>query len=234
MRIAPVSGCVSFGARNELKGVIYAKPLKNGKTQDGIINGAVSELEKINFDRGDIEYIKSLGINPPFKSGEEAVYYLRSRNIPIQYGDFSDKKVHACLAKGSLPDEEVILINSRYRNSKNKPQILATAEAILHEAGHAKDRDKVNSIQEELDNLSLNVLAHRAFERKYPGIYDNCNGFFFKEGVSLYPELFFEQDINKSALKERVADKYGHMQTGDSKHPASDMAREIKQLDIVA
>lgn len=73
----------------------------------------------------------------------------------------------------------------------------------------------MNSIQEELDNLSLNVLAHRAFEKKYPDVFDGKDSFFFTEGVSLYPKLFFEYGADKTGLKARVADKYGHMQAGD-------------------
>lgn len=233
MRIAPVVCSQPFGARNELKGVIYVKPVKNGKTQEGIINSALQELRETEYDKTDIAYMRAMGIRPPFESGEEVVDYLESEKIPIQYGKFSDKKVHACLGRGD-DGERAVLINARYKDSASKPEILATAEAISHECGHAKDDDNSNSIQEELDNLSLNVLTHRAFERKYPGVFDGCDSFFFKEGVSLYPELFFEFGADKTGLKERVADKYGHMQAGDDKHPASKMAKEIKELDIVA
>lgn len=230
MRIGSVSN-VLFGTRNELKGVIYAKPVKNGKTQEGIINSALDELKNAEYDKTDILYMRSMGINPPFENGSEAVDYLKSQNIPIQYGKFSDKKVHACLARNE-DNEKAVLINSRYKNSDDKPTVLATAEAIAHEAGHAKDNDTSNSIQEELDNLSLNVLTHRSFEKMHPGVFEGQDSFFFTEGVSLYPQLFFEYGADKTGLKARVADKYGHMQTGDSKHPASKLAREIKELDI--
>ncbi len=233
MRIAPISCNQNFGARDALKGIIYARPLANGKTQEGIINQAVSELETVKFNKQDIEYMHSIGVNPPFENGKEAVVYLKKHNIPIQYGVLSDN-VHACLANGDKPHEKIVLINAKYKNYVSKPEILATAEAIAHEAAHAKDEDKQNSIQEELDNLSVNVLLHRAFERKFPGIFENCNGFLFREGVTLYPRLFFDCDVSKSALKERVADKYGHMQPGDEKHPASSLAQEIKALDICA
>lgn len=52
--------------------------------------------------------------------------------------------------------------------------------------------------------------------------------------MNLYPELFFEFGADKTGLKERVFDKYGHMKAGDDKHPASKMANEIKQLDLIA
>ncbi len=233
MKISPVSSNQPFGARDVLKGVIYAKPVKNGATQEGIIQEALNELESVEYNKNDISYMQALGINPPFQSGLEAVECLKKQDIPIQYGKFSDKNVHACLGKGE-GGKTTVLINARYKNSTSKPEILATAEAIVHEAGHAKDNDTQNSIQEELENLSLNVLTHRAFENKYKGVFDGCDSFFFKEGVSLYPKLFFEYGMDKTGLKERVADKYGHMQAGDKKHPASKLAQDIKALDIMA
>ena len=233
MRVGSICSASSFGAREALKGVIYTKPLKNGATQEGIISEALSELESVEFDKNDIAYMNAMGINPPFKNGKEAVDCLKANNIPIQYGKFSDKNVHACLAKGDK-GKTTVLINHRYKNSTGKPEILATAEAIIHESGHAKDNDTQNSIQEELDNLSLNVLTHRAFENKYPHVFDKSNSFFFREGVKLYPKLFYQFGAGKTALKERVADKYGHMQAGDERHPSSKLACDIKALDILS
>ncbi|MCD8024884.1 MAG: hypothetical protein LUE64_05060 [Candidatus Gastranaerophilales bacterium] len=230
MRIAPVSSN-SFGTRNALKGVIYISPVKNGKTQEGIIDSALDSLDEVVFSKDDISHIKSMGITPPFESGEEVVDFLEEENIDVQYGKFSDKKVHACLGR-SEDGNATVFINSRYKDSKSEPEILATAAAIAHEAGHAKDKDNSNSIQEELDNLSLNVLTHRAFERENPHVFDGCNSYRFTEGVSLYSKLFFDDDT--TALKARVADIYGYMKAGDDKHPASPLANEIKQLDIVA
>ena len=234
MRITGVSFAQPFAARDALKGVIYARPVKTDSTQKGIIDEALDELEDVEFDKTDIMYMRSLGINPAFNSGEEIVDYLEDNDIPIQYGKFLDKDVHACLARGEEEGTRTVLINERYKDVSSKPEILATAEAISHEAGHAKDDDTSNSIQEELDNLALNVLVHRGFEKKYPGIYDGQDSFLFKEGVNLYPELFFEFGADKTGLKERVFDKYGHMKAGDDKHPASKMANEIKQLDLIA
>lgn len=232
MRISSVSINKPFAARAALRGVIYATPIKNGAMQEGILKEAIDELEKVEYDKNDITYMKSIGINPPFNSGKETVDFLKRKQIPIQYGKFSDKKVHACLARGE-DGKEVILINERYKNSTSRAEVLATSEAINHEAGHAKDGDRKNSIQEELDDLSLNVLAHRAYEKKYKGIFDGSDTFFFKEGVNLYPKLFFAYGIDKTDLKSRVADKYGHLPAGDEKHPASKIANEIKELDTM-
>lgn len=228
-----ISGITPFGARRELKGIIYIKPVKTDDAQKGIINDALSALEGAEYDKLDILYMKSMGINPPFQSGREAVNYLKEQQIPIMYGKFSDKTVHACLGRDE-GGKKAVFINAKYKDSTSQPEILATAEAINHELGHAKDNDNSNSIQEELDTLSLNVLCHRAFERKNPGAFNGCDSFIFKEGVSLYPKLFFEYGADKTALKERVADKYGHMQAGDNKHPASRLALEIKALDVSA
>lgn len=232
MKISSVSVNNSFVARAALKGAIYATPVKNGAVQEGILKSAIDELEKVEYDKNDIAYMKSMGINPPFESGHEAVKFLKDKKIPVQYGKFSDKKVHACLAKGD-DGNEVVLINERYKNSTSRAEVLATSEAINHEIGHAKDGDRKNSIQEELDNLSLNVLVHRAYEKKYKGIFDDSDTFFFREGVKLYPKLFYAYGADKTDLKNRVADKYGHLPAGDEKHPASKIANEIKELDTV-
>lgn len=82
------------------------KTNKNGKTQEGIINAALKELNEAEFEKTDILYMQSMGINPPFESGSEAVEYLKKQNIPIQYGKFSDKKFMPALEetkKESLP-----------------------------------------------------------------------------------------------------------------------------------
>ncbi len=235
MRIAAISSsCPHFGARDALKGIIYARPVKTDPAQRGIIDEALDELEDVEFNKTDVMYMRSLGITPAFNDGEEIVDFLEENEIPIQYGRFSDKDVHACLARGEEEGTRTVLINERYKNASSKPEILATAEAIAHEAGHAKDNDTSNSIQEELDNLALNVLVHRGFENKYPGIYQGQNSFLFREGVNLYPKLFFEFGADKTGLKDRVSEKYGHMKAGDDKHPASKMANEIKQLDLIA
>ena len=157
MRITGVSFAQPFAARDALKGVIYARPVKTDSTQKGIIDEALDELEDVEFDKTDIMYMRSLGINPAFNSGEEIVDYLEDNDIPIQYGKFSDKDVHACLARGEEEGTKTVLINERYKDASSKPEILATAEAISHEAGHAKDDDTSNSIQEELDNLEIKV-----------------------------------------------------------------------------
>lgn len=231
MKISSISGN-TFGTKPFSKNNTYAKPVKTGAFQQGILKEAIDELENTSYDKNDIAYIKSMGINPPFESGKDAINYLKEKNIPVQYGKFSDKRVHACLVKGEN-GKEVILINKRYKNSKNKAEILAISEAIDHEAGHAKDMDKKNSIQEELDNLSLNVLAHRAHEKKYSGVFDNSHSFIFREGVCLYPKLFFENNPSKTGLKLRIADKYGHLPVGDEKHPPSKLANEIKEINSI-
>ncbi len=196
-------------------------------TQISTIKKALDELEKVEFSPNDLIYVKNLGANPPFKNGAEAIQWLKESKAKILYADFSNPKVHACL-NYDKDDGIAIFINSNYKDKCTHADILAISEAIFHECGHGKDYDSVNSIQEEFNCLSLNVLAHRFYKKKYQGVFNNQNSFLYSEGVSLYPKLFF--DFHKTALKNRIAEKYGYLQTGDEKHPQSKFAQDIKHI----
>ncbi len=206
---------------------VYAAVEKPDITQISTIKKALDELEKVEYLENDLLYMKILGANPPFKNGKEAVRWLEESKASILYADFSNPNVHACLNYNSK-EGITILINSNYKNNCSHSDILAISEAIFHECGHGKDMDSENSIQEELNCLSLNVLAHRFYQKKYKGIFENKNSFLYSQGVSLYPKLFF--DFYKTALKNRVADKYGYLQSGDNKHPATTLAKDIKRI----
>lgn len=206
---------------------VYATVHKLDNTQISTITKALNELNQVEFLPNDLLYVKSLGANPPFDNGNQAVQWIKDNNVKIVYADFSNPKVHACLDY----DKEsgfMILINSNYKENCSHADTLAISEAIFHECGHGKDADNENSIQEEFDCLSLNVLAHRAYKKKYPGVYDKADSFLFSEGVSLYPKLFFE--FFHTGLKNRIASKYGYLQTGDNKHPATKIAGDIKLI----
>ena len=206
---------------------VYATLETPDSTQISTITRALSELDKVEFLPNDLIYVKNLGANPPFNNGHEAIEWIKNSGAKILYADFSNPKVHACLNydkdKGTM-----IFINSNYKDKCSHSDVLAISEAIFHECGHGKDQDSENSIQEELNCLSLNVLAHRFYEKKYPKVFDNQNSFLYTEGVCLYPKLFFS--FYKNALKQRIADKYGYLQSGDSKHPATKIADEIKDI----
>ena len=207
---------------------IYVKPIQTTKKQEDTISRALNELRQVEFLPNDVIYMKNLGVNLPFKNGMEAVNYLNSKQINIQYAEFSDRNVHACL--DTTEEIPVVLINSDYKDLATFPDILAISEAMIHEAGHAKDNDSINSIQEEIDCLALNVLAHQHYKKSYPDVFKNQNSPLYLEGVNLYDKLFFDYDPKKEALKRRVSDKYGYLNTASPYHSASLMAREIKEM----
>ena len=77
MRIAAVSSsCPHFGARDALKGIIYARPVKTDPAQRGIIDEALDELEDVEFNKNEVMYLSSLVITPAFNNGEEILDYL--------------------------------------------------------------------------------------------------------------------------------------------------------------
>ena len=206
---------------------VYVTVEKPDRSQISTIKRAISELEKVEYLPNDLLFMKALGANPPFMNGKEAVEWIKKSKAKILYADFSNPNVHACL-NYDVQEGITILINSNYKDNCTHPDVLAISEAIFHECGHGKDLDNENSIQEEINCLSLNVLAHRFYEKKYNGIFKNSNSFLYTQGVSLYPKLFF--NFFKNPLKNRIADKYGYLQSGDEKHPATNLANDIKKI----
>ena len=189
-----------------------------------IITSALDELKKVVFNENDCAYIKSLGIEVPFNSGAEAVEFIKKSNLRIGFADTGSDSIHAQYDF----KENKILLNKKYQNTSDTADTLALAEAILHESGHAKDNDSESSIQEELNNLGMGALAHRFFEKKYPEIFNHSNTLIVNDGVNIYAKIFFDNDPNKKALKERVRQKYGLLPAGDKIHTPSALARDIK------
>lgn len=192
---------------------------------DPIIMSALKELDSVVFDKNDIAYLNSLGLKIPFLSGAHATDFIKKSNIRISFEDLGSESVHAQYNY----KENKILLNKKYRNSSDMASVLAIAEAILHESAHAIDEDDISSVQEELNNLGVGVLAHRYFEKKYPKVFDNSCSKIVNDGVNVYSKVFFDVDIQKKALIERVKQKYGILPAGDSKHPASLLAKKIKE-----
>ena len=189
-----------------------------------IITSALDELRHVVFDSKDVEYIKSLGLEVPFNSGEEAVNFIKKSNLRIGFADTGGDGIHAQYDY----TENKILLNKKYQNTSDTADVLALAEAILHESGHAKDNDAESSVQEELNNLGMGALAHRFFEKKYPQIFNNVNTLIVNDGVNVYARIFFDADSNKKALIQRVKQKYGLLPAGDKMHTASPLALKIK------
>ena len=187
------------------------------------LKSALKELYTIEFDKNDIEYLKSIGLKVPFESGKDVVKYIASENIRIDFDQIPEPDIHAHYNY----EKNLICINNKYKNSQSKPIILAIASTILHETSHAKDKDGVASIQEELECLGMNAVAHRAFIKKYSDIFKNLNIPIIQDGVNLYADLFFNYP-NLDDLMIIVKSKYGNLPAGCDKHPPSNLACRIK------
>lgn len=189
-----------------------------------IIISALDELKQVKFNPQELAYIKSLGLEIPFDSGEDAVNFIKKSNLRIDFADTGAEGIHAQYDYG----ENKIFLNKSYQNTSDTADVLALAEAILHESGHAKDNDGDSSIQEELNNLGMGALAHKFFERKYPQIFDYSKTLIVNDGVNVYSKLFFDPDIEKKGLIKRVQQKYGLLPAGDEFHRPSILAQRIK------
>ena len=188
------------------------------------IKEALQELHQLEFSKEDIKHVKRLGAKIPFESGKDAVNLINKKNVRIIFEQMESPSIHALYDYNT----NFIMINKNYKNSKNPAIILAIAEAILHEAGHAKDGDSSNSLQEEINCLSLNAISHRALRRKYPNIFDATDSLIVKDGVCVYEKLFFDSDLKNQKLVKRLKDKYGHLPAGDLRHPPSILALRVK------
>ena len=235
--ISPIFANISSGIDKYKWKTAFAYPQNNNDSQplnfpealpwikEKSIYMALNELKSLEFNPKDISYLKNMGVNLPFKSGKEAVDYIAKQNIRILYEPTSESGVHAQYDFY----KNLIIINQKYKNTDDFPVILAIAEAILHETGHAKDNDAYSSIQEELDFLGMNAIAHRAFLKKYGDLFSDAKEPIIKDGVRLYAKLFFDPDPNKMALVNRISEKYGDLPSGDNVHPPGELARKIKK-----
>lgn len=197
--------------------------------QDNIIQTALSEINDLIFSPNDMRYIQNMGIELPFQSGKECVDFIEQQNIRIVFGKPYDENIHAQYDFS----RNTILINRKYKNTKDFAVMLAIGEAILHEAGHAKDRDSSSSIQEELNFLGMNAIAHRAFIKKYGDLFSDSAAPIINDGVKVYAELFFEPDPEKKNLIQRIKTKYGDLPSGDRLHPPGKIAGAIVNKSYV-
>lgn len=211
VRVNSISFNVNFRGQTQSK-----------NNQDPVISAAMEELKKIKFDNNDVKYVKKLGAKPPFKNGHQAYDFIKNNGIQVKFMQLPSDDIHAQWDVNN----KTIKINERYRDTKSKAVILAIAESTLHEAGHAKDLDGDSSIQEEINCLSLNSMAHRTLNAKDPGIFETNDANILKNGVNLYSSMYFDKDL--SGLIEKVRKSYGNLPAGDSKHPPSNFARAIK------
>ncbi len=190
------------------------------------IKAALEELETVEFSEKDIKYLKSLGVEINFNSGKDAIDFINKQNLKIKFYNLEDKSIFA-----QFDGKNTIRINETYKNTGNRAEILAISEAILHEAGHAKHNKSLNSIQDEMNNLALNVLAHRFYLKKFPYIFDTSNSKIVQDGVNVYADLFFDPDPNKLALIKRLREKYGALPAGSKNNQPSIIAQRVKDCN---
>ena len=192
--------------------------------KDEKLLSAIHRLNHVKFDSKDVKYIQSMGIVLPFQSGEEAVSFIKNSNIGVKFAKLSSVNTHARYDF----EDNCIEINEIYKDTKNPAEMLAISEAILHEAGHAKDKDNSSSLQEEIECLSLNALSHRVFCKSFSNVFSYENSLIVKDGVCVYADLFFDKDSSKGALINRLRQKYGDLPAGDFRHSPSDLALRVK------
>lgn len=192
--------------------------------KDKNLSKATNQLNYLKFNDDDVKYIQSLGIVLPFMSGKEAVDFIRDKHIMIKFAPLPNENTHAQFDY----DNNCIKINQIYRNAQNTAEILAISEAILHEAGHAKDQEGQNTLQEEIDCLALNALSHRIYSKNFSNVFSNSDSLIVKDGVCIYADLFFNDDPLKTQLVDRLNQKYGYLPIGDFKHPPSNLALAVK------
>ena len=197
---------------------------RNEKSQekDATISAALDTLKDITFSRDDVRYVKKLGAKPPFKNGRQAYNFIQDNGIQIKFMQLPSDNIHA---QWDIANK-TIRINEKYKDTKSKAVTLAIAESILHEAGHSKDLDGDSSIQEELNCLALNSMAHRSLNAKDPGIFETNDANILKNGVNLYSAIYFNPNLE--GLVNKIQKSYGHLPAGDNKHPASPFANAIK------
>ena len=193
--------------------------------KDKSLMSALLELKDLKFDEKEINYLKNMGVNVPFKSGNEALKCIADKNIRILFDKPAENDIHAQYDF----TKNTVTINSRYKGTNDFSVILAICEAILHEVGHANDNDGDSSVQEELDFLGMNVIAHREFLRKYNDVFSQSNEPIINDGVSIYEKLFFDPDPDKKKLINRMKEKYGDLPAGDRLHPPGFLALAIKK-----
>jgi hypothetical protein len=217
-----------------------ANTIQQSATDQALISQALNLLGNIRNLPEDEAHMRGLGIHVIFKNGQEALQLIKSKNIKVEFGDMGDSPAHAQW----IADKKLIMINQRYRGDASPATLYAISEAIYHEAGHASKMttdpatgqrqnfsvtstnpndigDDQSSIQEELNCLALNTLAHRFHIAQDPGYAQSVSSSrLLSDGVALYTRLFFDPDPNKQALINRVVEKYGDLPLSSPGHEA--------------
>lgn len=194
---------------NPLSAYTTSTPVQQSPLDKAIIGQALGLLGQIHNLPQDELYIRQLGVNPVFQNGQQARQVIQSKGIRVEFGDMGDSPAHAQW----MADQNLIMINQRYKGDTSPATLYAISEAIYHEAGHAAGNgDDNSSVQEELNCLALNTLAHRYHTAIDPNYARNVSSNrLLADGVALYPQLFFDADPQKQALVNRMVEKYGDL-----------------------
>lgn len=205
------TGAAPLSAYNQAGSVVQT-------SQDqAILQQALTLLGQVRHLPGDDEYLKRMGVYPVFQNGQQALQLIQQKGIRVEFGDMGDSPAHAQW----IAEQNRIMINQRYRGDSSPATLYAISEALYHEAGHAAGNgDDQSSIQEELNCLALNTLAHR-FHRVINPYYGQsvAHSPLLSDGVALYAQLFFDPDPQKRALIRRVVQKYGDLPLESPGHP---------------
>jgi hypothetical protein len=196
------------------------------------INIALSLLGDIQNRPADTAYLKKQGINIIFNNGKEALDVIQNKNIQVVFGDMGDSLAHAQW----IADQNVIMVNQKYKGDFSKASLYAISEAVYHEAGHAAmSGDAQSSIQEELDCLALNTLGYRYHTTIDPSFATTANtSRLIQDGVALYNRLFFpENDPNLTGLQARVKEKYGMLPAESPDHSIPMLNGQVPIADRV-
>ncbi|MBY0450421.1 MAG: hypothetical protein K2X01_07345 [Cyanobacteria bacterium] len=188
-------------------------------------------LQQIQHLPGDEAYLRQLGVDILFQNGMEAARLIASKNIHVDFGDMGDSLAHAHWEK----ETNRIIINQKYRGDFSRPTLYAISEAIYHEAGHAaRLGDDQSSLQEEINCLALNTLAHRFHLATDPSYVQTVStSRLISDGVALYNRLFFDADPSKQALVRRVIEKYGELPPESPDHRVPLTASTVPLTDRV-
>ncbi len=186
-----------------------------------ILNISLNKLASLKFNKEDIAKVQRYGVKQIFKDGQEALSFAKNNDIKIVFGKVDKQDVHAQW----LQDENKIIINDTYKDTRSMAEVLAISAAIFHELSHAKDRDGISSIQEEIDCLGMNALAFNVFRKQNPRIFTKDSSPIIKDGVELYTNLFLGD--NEQTLLERIKLKYGSLPVESPNHKASAFAKKI-------
>ncbi len=182
------------------------------------ITKALSVLKDIQPLAGLKDYAASLGIDPIFNNGAEALQLIQNKGITVAFGDMGNTTAHAQW----ISNQNLIMINQKYQGDTSPSMVYALSEAIFHEAGHAaRSGDNQSSIQEETNCLFLNAWANLYHQQQDPSYASTTQqSELLSNGVALYTQLFFKDpDPKKTALVRRIALKYGVLPMASPDHP---------------